>query len=137
MAKSSATSIYESWWLTIVLAKNAWIISSRKAAKTQIVLNNEEDQRKVRKMLILMPGEILIGIIFIILASPFLNNFFGSPDLGMVFVVWITLLLGSVVVCHIIGSVVWRLIAAKVLRFSSEQNSAQISATPSQGIQYL
>jgi hypothetical protein len=84
-----------------------------------------------------MPGEILIGIIFIILASPFLNNFFGSPDLGMVFVVWITLLLGAVVVCNVIGSMVWRLIATKALRFSSEHNSAQISGASSQGIQYL
>jgi hypothetical protein len=71
-------------------------------------------------MTILMPGDILISITFIILASPFLNGLFSSPEIGMMILVWITLSSGGVVICHLIGSLVWRVIAAKALRLSSE-----------------
>jgi hypothetical protein len=72
-------------------------------------------------MTILMPGDILISITFIILANPFLNSFFSSPEIGMMILVWITLSLGGVALCHLIGSVIWRLISSKALTFSSEQ----------------
>jgi hypothetical protein len=72
-------------------------------------------------MTMLMPGDILISNIYIILANPFLNSFFRSPEIGMMILVWITLLLGGIASCALIGSVIWRLFASKALIFLSEQ----------------
>jgi hypothetical protein len=72
-------------------------------------------------MTMLMPDDILISNIFIILANPFLNSFFRSPEIGMMILVWIALLLGGAAICALIGSVVWRFLATKALIFLSEQ----------------
>jgi hypothetical protein len=88
-------------------------------AESSATSSHEINKEGEENMTMLMPGDILSSII--ILANPFLNDFFSSREIGMMILVWIILSLGGVVICHLIGSVVWRLIASSALGLSSEQ----------------
>jgi hypothetical protein len=63
---------------------------------------------------VLKVGAILVGTIFITLASLFVKSIFSPAELGVMILVWITLTAGGMMICFFIGAVVWRSINSTV-----------------------
>jgi hypothetical protein len=69
---------------------------------------------------VLKTGAILVSTIFIILAFLFLKSIFSPAEIGVMILVWITLLVGGGLICCFIGAIVWRSINSKAIDSGSE-----------------
>jgi hypothetical protein len=69
---------------------------------------------------ILKLGAILTSTTFIILASLFTKSIFSPMEIGAMILVWITLMVGGVLICCFIGAMVWRLINSKAVDWGLE-----------------
>jgi len=81
------------------------------------------DAREIGQRIInrvMMICAILISIIFTTLACLFLRSIFSPLEIGMVFLVWITLMSGGVLICCFIGAVVWKLINSEAVDWGLE-----------------
>jgi magnesium-transporting ATPase (P-type) len=81
------------------------------------------DAREIGQRIInrvMMICAILISIIFTTLACLFLRSIFSPLEIGMVFLVWITLMSGGVMICCFIGAVVWKLINSEAVDWGLE-----------------
>jgi hypothetical protein len=63
---------------------------------------------------------ILISTIFITLASLFVKSIFSPAEIGVMILVWITLMAGGVMICCFIGAVVWKLINSRAVDWGLE-----------------
>jgi hypothetical protein len=68
---------------------------------------------------VIIPSAILICIAFITLAY-LLRSVFSPPEVGMVVLVWITLVSAGVVICCFIGAMVWKLINSNAMDWGLE-----------------
>jgi len=69
---------------------------------------------------VLKVGAILVGIIFITLASLLMEAVFGSAEIGVMLLVWIILTVGGTVICFFIGAMVVMLINSKAADWGLE-----------------
>jgi hypothetical protein len=69
---------------------------------------------------VLKIGAILISTIFIILASLFLKSAFSPAEIGVMILVWITLIVGGIMICCFIGSIIWRLLNSRAVDWGLE-----------------
>jgi hypothetical protein len=72
-----------------------------------------------RVMRVIVLSAILICIAFVTFAY-LLGSVFSLPELGMVVLVWITLISAGVVICCFIGAMVWKLINSKAMDWGLE-----------------
>jgi hypothetical protein len=78
----------------------------------------DASQPAINRILIL--GAILVSTIFITLASLFVRSIFSPAEIGVMILVWITLMAGGVMICCFIGAVVWKLINSKAVDWGVE-----------------
>jgi hypothetical protein len=69
---------------------------------------------------VLIFSAILVSTIFITLASLFVKSIFSPAEIGVMILVWITLMAGGVMICCFIGAIVWKLINSKAVDWGLE-----------------
>jgi hypothetical protein len=69
---------------------------------------------------VLKVGAILVGTIFITLASLFVKSIFSLVEIGMMILIWITLTAGGLMICFFIGAMIWKLINSKAADWGLE-----------------
>jgi hypothetical protein len=65
-------------------------------------------------------GAILMSTVFITLASLFVKSIFNPAEIGVMILVWITLMAGGVMICCFIGAMVWKSINSRVVDWGLE-----------------
>jgi hypothetical protein len=69
---------------------------------------------------VLKIGAILMSTIFITLATLFVKSIFSPAEIGVMILVWMTLMSGGVMICCFIGGIVWRSINSRAVDWGLE-----------------
>jgi hypothetical protein len=83
-------------------------------------VRNVQDESQPNINRVLKIGALLMSTIFIILASLFVKSIFNPAEIGVMILVWITLMSGGVMLCCFIGAIVWRSINSKAVDWGLE-----------------
>jgi hypothetical protein len=75
-------------------------------------------QRRINRALI--SSAIIVSVIFITLAWLFLKSIFSPPEIGVMILVWVTLLSGGIFICAVIGSIIWKLVNSRAVDWGLE-----------------